>query len=48
MLDWVPKSQTTTQMQPNEDQYVMFVSNADASHVFTLTHGTVKKFTEQF
>ena len=37
------KSQTTTQMQLNKGQYVMFVSNLDASHGFTWTHGTVKK-----
>ena len=38
-----PKSQTTIQMQLNEGQYVVFVSNPYASHGFTLTHGTVKK-----
>ena len=27
MLDWVQKSQTSSQMQLNEGQYVMFVSN---------------------
>ena len=38
-----PKSQTTIQMKLNEGQYVMFVSNPDASHGFTWTHRTVKK-----
>ena len=38
-----PKSQTTIQMQVNEGQHVMFVSNPNASHGFTWTHGTVKK-----
>ena len=38
-----PKSQTTIQIQLNEGQYVMFVSNPDASHRFTWIHGTVKK-----
>ena len=38
-----PKSQIIIQMQLNEGQYVMFVSNPDASHGFTWTHGTVKK-----
>ena len=33
-----PKPQTIIQMQLNEGQYVMFVSNPDASHGFTWTH----------
>ena len=37
------KSQPTIQIQLNEGQYVIFVSNPDASHRFTWTHGTVKK-----
>ena len=38
-----PKSPTTIQIQLNEGQYVMFVSNPDTSHGFTWTHGTVKE-----
>ena len=39
-----PKSQTTTQMQLNEGQDVMFVSNPWTPLIgFTWTHGTVKK-----
>ena len=38
-----PKSQATILMQLNEGQYAMFVSNLDASHGFTWTHGTLKK-----
>ena len=34
-----PKSQSTIQMQLNEGQYVMFVSNQDASPGFTWTFG---------
>ena len=33
-----PKSLTASQMQLNEGQYVMLVSNPDASHGFTWTY----------